>query len=100
MTDMEDLSFDDMLNTITSYPTMPYEELEKNETALNVGQIIASMPDNLREILLLFYFQRFSYKQMAEILSIPIGTVKSRLHAAVGRFAKDLKESVRTKEVK
>jgi RNA polymerase sigma-70 factor (ECF subfamily) len=100
MTDSEDLSFDDMLNTITSDPTMPYEELEKNETALNVGQIIASMPDNLREILLLYYFQRFSYKQMAEILSIPIGTVKSRLHTAVGRFAKDWKESVRNKEVK
>lgn len=100
MTDSEDLSFDDMLNTITSDPIMPYEELEKNETALNVGQIIASMPDNLREILLLSYFQRFSYKQMAEILSIPIGTVKSRLHTAVGRFAKDWKESVRNKEVK
>jgi len=65
MTDTEDLSFDDMLNTITSYPTMPYEELQKNETALRVGQIIAGMPDNLREILLLSYFQRFSYKQMA-----------------------------------
>ena len=100
MTDSEDLSFDDMLNTITSDPKMPYEELEKNETALNVGQIIASMPDNLREILLLSYFQRFSYKQMAEILSIPIGTVKSRLHTAVGRFAKGWKESVRNKEVK
>ena len=100
MTDSEDLSFDDMLNTITSNPTMPYEELEKNETALCFGQIIAGMPDNLREILLLSYFQRFSYKQMAEILSIPIGTVKSRLYTAVGRFAKDWKESVGTKEVK
>ena len=100
MTDTEDLSFDDMLNIITSYPTMSYEELQKNETALNVGQIIASMPDNLREILLLSYFQRFSYKQMAEILSIPIGTVQSRLHTAVGRFAKDWKESVGSEEVK
>ena len=62
---------------------MPYEELQKNETALRVDQIIASMPDNLGEILLLSYFQRFSYKQMAEILSIPVGTVKSRLHTAV-----------------
>jgi RNA polymerase sigma-70 factor (ECF subfamily) len=100
MTDSEDLSFDDMLNTITSDPTMPYEELQKNETALRVGKIIAGMPDNLREILLLSYFQRFSYKQMAEILSIPIGTVKSRLHAAVGRFAKEWKESVGSKEDK
>jgi RNA polymerase sigma-70 factor (ECF subfamily) len=100
MTDSENLSFDDMLNIITSDPTMPYEELQKNETALRVDQIISSMPDNLREILLLSYFKRFSYKQMAEILSIPIGTVKSRLHTAVGRLAKDLKESLRTKEVK
>ena len=83
MTDSENLSFDDMLNIITSDPTMPYEELQKNETALRVDQVISSMPDNLREILLLSYFKIFSYKQMAEILSIPIGTVKSRLHTAV-----------------
>jgi RNA polymerase sigma-70 factor (ECF subfamily) len=99
MTNSEDLSFDDMLNTVTSDPTMPYEELQKDETARRVGQIIAGMPDNLREILLLSYFQRFSYKHMAEILSIPIGTVKSRLHTAVGRFAKDWKESVGNIEV-
>ena len=58
------------------------------------------MPDNLREILLLSYFQRFSYKQMAEILGIPIGTVKSRLHTAVGRFAEDWKDSVGSEDVK
>jgi RNA polymerase sigma-70 factor (ECF subfamily) len=98
--DPEDLSFDDMLNTITSDNTMPYDELQKNETAKRVAQIIANMPENLREILNLAYFQRFSYKQMAEILSIPIGTVKSRLHTAVGRFAKEWKASVGSKELK
>ncbi|MBL7187540.1 MAG: hypothetical protein ISS70_14550 [Phycisphaerae bacterium] len=45
-------------------------------------------------MLLLSCFQRFSYKQMAQVLSIPIRTVKSRLHTAVGHFAKDWKESV------
>jgi RNA polymerase sigma-70 factor (ECF subfamily) len=79
---------------------LPHEELQKGETASRVGQIIADMPENLREILLLAYFERFSYKQMAEILSIPIGTVKSRLHTAVGRFAKDWKASVGSKENK
>ena len=89
----EDLSFDDMLNTISSDSTVPYEELEKSETASRVGQIVENMPENLREILILAYFNKFSYKQMAQILSIPIGTVKSRLHTAVGRFAKEWKES-------
>jgi len=100
MADSQDLSFDDMLNTVTSDETMPYEELQKNETAIRVGEIIANMPENLREILVLAYFQRFSYKQMAEILSIPIGTVKSRLHTAVGRFAKEWKTSVGSNDIK
>jgi RNA polymerase sigma-70 factor (ECF subfamily) len=100
LADSEDLSFDDMLNTVTSDRTMPYDELQKNETAERVGRIIADMPENLREILILAYFQRFSYKQMAEILSIPIGTVKSRLHTAVGRFAKEWKTTVGSKEFK
>jgi len=100
MADSEDLSFDDMLNTISSDSTVPYEELEKNETASRVGQIVANMPENLREILILAYFNKFSYKQMAQILSIPIGTVKSRLHTAVGRFAKEWKESAGSKKTK
>ncbi len=100
MGDPQDLSFDDMLNTVTSDTTMPEDELQRNETASRVGRIIEDMPENLREILVLAYFQKFSYKQMAEILSIPIGTVKSRLHTAVGRFAKEWKTSVGSKESK
>jgi RNA polymerase sigma-70 factor (ECF subfamily) len=98
MTDSEDLSFDDVLNSVTSDNTMPYEELQRDERAMRVRRIIADMPENLREILIFAYFNRFSYKQMAEILSIPIGTVKSRLHTAVGRFAKEWKASVGSKE--
>ncbi len=89
--DSQEMSFDDVLNALTSDSTMPYEELQQSETASRVGQIIANMPENLREILILAYFNKFSYKQMAQILSIPIGTVKSRLHTAVGRFAKEWK---------
>jgi RNA polymerase sigma-70 factor (ECF subfamily) len=96
----QDLSFDDVLNTLSSDRTTPYEKLEKSETASRVGQVIANMPENLREILILAYFNKFSYKQMAQILSIPIGTVKSRLHTAVGRFGKDWKASVGSEKTK
>ena len=98
--DSEEMSFDDVLNTLTSDSTMPYEKLEKGETAARVRQVIANMPENLREILILAYFNKFSYKQMAQILSIPIGTVKSRLHTAVGRFAGEWKASAESKETK
>jgi len=95
--DSQEMSFDDVLNTLSSDNQLPYDSLQRDETALQVRKIIADMPENLREILILAYFNKFSYKQMAKILSIPIGTVKSRLHTAVGRFAKEYKAAVANK---
>jgi len=94
------MSFDEMLDTLSSDNAVPFDEVERNETAERVGAVIANMPESLREILSLAYFNKFSYKQMAEIIGIPIGTVKSRLHTAVARFAKDWKAFAGSKEVK
>jgi RNA polymerase sigma-70 factor (ECF subfamily) len=53
-----------------------------------VQACVDSLPPHLREILLLAYFQRMSYANIAEGLGVPLGTVKSRLHAAVAAFAR------------
>lgn len=98
ISDTQDMSFDEMLNALGSDNAEPYDEVERGETAERVNAVIANMPEGLREILVLAYFNKFSYKQMAEILSIPIGTVKSRLHTAVARFAKDWKASLGSKK--
>jgi len=66
---------------------LPLEDAQRRETNELVQEVIASLPDHLREILLLAYFHRFAYKQIAQMLNIPLGTVKSRLHASVGTFA-------------
>lgn len=100
LTESEEMSFDEMFNALSSDTAVPYDDVERGETVALVNEVIGNMPDNLREILALAYFNQFSYKQMAEILSIPIGTVKSRLHAAVARFARDWKAAVGSKEVK
>ena len=94
ISDTSDMSIDDVVNTLTSFETTPYEEVESGETANRVRQVVSDMPENLREILLLAYFDQFSYKQMAEILGIPIGTVKSRLHTAVVYFAKKWRQGL------
>jgi RNA polymerase sigma-70 factor (ECF subfamily) len=65
----------------------PAEDVESEEIRQQVRQVVATLPEHLREILLLAYFHRVPYKQIAEMLDIPLGTVKSRLHAAVGTFA-------------
>jgi RNA polymerase sigma-70 factor (ECF subfamily) len=66
---------------------MPGEPMERRELSDQVKQTITHMPDHLREILLLSYFHQFPYKQIGDMLGIPLGTVKSRLHTAVAYFA-------------
>jgi len=66
---------------------LPTENAQASETRELVQSVVADLPDHLREVLLLAYFQKLAYKDIAEMLQIPLGTVKSRLHAAVGTFA-------------
>ena len=66
----------------------PGQGLEAREQDELVQRAVDRMPVALKEILLLAYFQRLSYSQIAEELEIPLGTVKSRLHSAVAAFAK------------
>ena len=93
--DAGDFSVDEVVNILTSYEITPDDEVSTEETARRVRQVVAEMPDNLRGILVLAYFEQFSYKHMAQILSIPIGTVKSRLHTAVLYFMKKWKAANR-----
>ena len=76
--------FIDLMKNANAGPSAPMERRELQE---QVQKTVMEMPANFREILLLSYFHQFSYKQIGEILAIPLGTVKSRLHAAVAFFA-------------
>lgn len=66
----------------------PDAGLDQEELSRRVQAAIDQLSPTLREILLLAYFQKLSYAQIAEDLGIPLGTVKSRLHAAVAAFAR------------
>ena len=66
----------------------PSESIENQETAEAVRTVVRTMPEHLRTVLLLGYFHELPYKDIAEILDVPMGTVKSRLHVAVKEFAK------------
>mgnify|MGYP001092674931 CR=1 FL=1 len=66
---------------------LPDEVSDRNELRELVREVVQTMPDHLREVLLMAYFHRFAYKEIAQMLDIPLGTVKSRLHAAVACFA-------------
>ena len=55
---------------------------------------IAALPDALREAIELRLRQELTYEEMAAVLAIPVGTVRSRLHRAV----QQLREAMRKDE--
>lgn len=66
----------------------PDESILNLETRRVVLEIVSQMPASLKTVLLLCYFHDFPYKDIAEMLSVPLGTVKSRLHAALKDFGR------------
>lgn len=78
-------SFVDLMQVDIDAPNAHMDTAERDAL---VQEAIDAMPEHLREILLLSYFQRVPYAAIAEALDIPLGTVKSRLHSAVASFAR------------
>jgi RNA polymerase sigma-70 factor (ECF subfamily) len=61
----------------------------------DLAAVLAVLPLQQREVLMLRFMEEFSLEEIAEALAIPLGTVKSRLHHAL----KALREDPRTREL-
>jgi RNA polymerase sigma-70 factor (ECF subfamily) len=64
----------------------PLSELQADERKKWVQTSIDRLPETLKQTLILAYYQDLKYREIAEILKIPVGTVKSRLHAALAKL--------------
>lgn len=83
------------LDFLADSAVAPAGGLEDEEERAFVRSVMERLPDHLREVLVLSYYHRFPYKEIAEILGVPLGTVKSRLHAAVGQFGQSYLRATR-----
>ena len=68
------------------------EELFDQITDSNVKDALEALPEQFRIAVLLADVEGFAYKEIAEILDIPIGTVMSRLHRGRKGLQKQLYE--------
>ena len=59
------------------------DELESEEAREWVRSAVETLPETLRGALVLVYHQGMKYREAADVLGIPVGTVKSRLNAAL-----------------
>jgi RNA polymerase sigma-70 factor (ECF subfamily) len=75
-----------LMDSLQSGAPAPPELAENMELNERVRASVDLLPDFLRQVLILAYYQGLKYREIADIMDIPVGTVKSRLHAALVRL--------------
>lgn len=55
---------------------------EAADLRARLGRAIAELPAEMRTVFMLYHFEGRKYREIAEVMDIPLGTVMSRLHAA------------------
>ena len=58
----------------------PYELTEKNDEWLQVQQAVLELPLPQRIVVILYYMNDLSLQEISDVMDVPVGTVKSRLH--------------------
>jgi len=83
----EDGSTRSMAEDLEADEPSPSDQLLMSESNEAVQAAVDSLPEISRQVVLLVYFQGLKYREAAEILDVPVGTVKSRLHGAIKQLA-------------
>ncbi|WP_425618216.1 RNA polymerase sigma factor [Anatilimnocola sp. NA78] len=72
-----------LLDLLASNEPNPAVQFGAEQRRQWLNETIAAMPAGFREALELVYFQDLKYREAADVLGVPVGTVKSRVHSAV-----------------
>ena len=71
-------------------PPTPDRLIEQTEMQENIRQIMDALSLNERNVLMLSYFENLSHFEISRRLSLPVGTVKSRIRLAFGKIRSKL----------
>ncbi len=82
-----------LVDVLSGRESEPVSDLEQGERKEWVRQAVAALPEQLRSAVKLVYFRGMKYREAADELDVPVGTVKSRLHSAVKRLGKAWEET-------
>lgn len=76
----------------------PEKQLHQNEQAYQVQQALATIDEQHRNILVLKEIEGYEYEAIADLLKIPVGTVRSRLYRARMAFKTELERVMEEKQ--
>ncbi len=70
----------------------PLESMVSHEMNAKLEQALAELPELEREVLILSRFQNLKYREIAEIVGIPVGTVRARIYWTLEHLRKSIKD--------
>jgi len=73
----------------------PLDQSGSNEFLRNLRREISGLPDRQREAISLYAFEQMPYREIADVLDVPLNTVKSLIHRARVSLAAALEKSSR-----
>jgi RNA polymerase sigma-70 factor (ECF subfamily) len=88
-----------MIEMLESRESGPLEQTQLHEKQQLVRACVDRLPDFLRQVVVLAYYQGLKYREVADILDVPVGTVKSRLHTALLRLQEAWSEAPSLPEI-
>jgi RNA polymerase sigma-70 factor (ECF subfamily) len=68
----------------------PAADVESAEQHEALRRAVNALPEPLRQVVVLVYFQGLKYREAAQVLALPVGTVKSRMHVAMQKLTDSL----------
>jgi RNA polymerase sigma-70 factor (ECF subfamily) len=83
------ISLDDTPELLSNSPS-PQEQAVKNENAKELHIAVRKLPVKYQTVISLYYWQDQKYEDIAEILNIPIGTVRTWLKRAKTQLKEEL----------
>jgi RNA polymerase sigma-70 factor (ECF subfamily) len=97
--ELADGELSSLVETLESDGPGPLDAARGQERREKIRASVDRLPDFLRQVLVLAYYQGLKYREVADILGIPVGTVKSRLHAALVKLQEAWSETPSLYEV-
>ena len=88
----ETISDEFCLNDQSLSVDTPNEYYQFNAIVKKIQPLIDNLPDDLRKLIELYEIKDYTYEQISKELSVPIGTVRSRLHRARNMLISEFKE--------
>jgi len=70
----------------------PLEKMVSREMNQKIEQALQSLPELEREILILNRFQGLKYREISEVVGVPISTVRARIYSALERLRRSIKD--------